>query len=83
MLVHASIRPGVTLENQTTHDLLWIHEPSLGSDANLGDIVVHDRTPVTAPLLRANRIALDTGAYFGGDLTCAVLENHRISFLQA
>ena len=83
LFVHAGIRPGVPLENQTAHDLLWIREPFLGSDADLGAIVVHGHTPVVAPLLRANRIALDTGAYFGGDLTCAVLKQDRIGFLQA
>ena len=83
LFVHAGIRPGVALDAQDRHDLLWIREPFLTSDADLGAIIVHGHTPVPAPLVRANRIDIDTGAYLGGELTCAVLEDDRIGFLQA
>lgn len=83
LFVHAGIRPGVALEAQDRHDLLWIREPFLTSDDDLGIVVVHGHTPVPAPLMRLNRIDIDTGAYLGGELTCAVLEEDRIGFLQA
>jgi len=83
LFVHAGIRPGVPLEAQDRHDLLWIREPFLTSDDDLGIVVIHGHTPVPAPLMRLNRIDIDTGAYLGGELTCAVLEADRIGFLQA
>lgn len=83
VFVHAGIRPGVAMEAQDRHDLLWIREPFLTSDDDFGIVVVHGHTPVPAPLVRPNRIDIDTGAYLGGELTCAVLEEDRIGFLQA
>ncbi|MCX7668708.1 MAG: metallophosphoesterase, partial [Anaerolineae bacterium] len=83
LFVHAGIRPGLALDRQSRDDLLWIREPFLSSDADLGAVVVHGHTPVSAPLVRANRIDIDTGAYLGGDLTCAILEEDRIGFLFA
>lgn len=55
----------------------------MSSNADLALIIVHGHNLVTTPLLRCNRIALDTGDYFGGELTCAALEDDRIDFLQA
>ena len=47
-------------------------------------VVVHGHTPEeSVPVLRANRIGLDTGAVLGGPLTCAVLEADRVGFLQS
>ena len=46
-------------------------------------MVVHGHTPVKAPVVPHNRIAIDTGAVFGGKLTCVVLEAETIGFLTA
>lgn len=73
----------MTLENKIFHELLWVREPFMSSNADLALIIVHGHNLVTTPLLRCNRIALDTGDYFGGELTCAALEDDRIDFLQA
>jgi serine/threonine protein phosphatase 1 len=81
--VHAGIRPGVALENQARDDLLRMRQPFLYSDAEFGAVVVHGHTPVKAPVVRHNRIAIDTGAVFGGKLTCVVLEAETIGFLTA
>lgn len=80
--VHAGVRPGVPLTAQKTEDMLWIREPFLSSDAAFGAVVVHGHTPVAAPVLRPNRIGIDTGAVMGGHLTCAVLEADRVGFIQ-
>ena len=82
LFVHAGIRPGVPLEQQTRHDMLWIREPFLSSKADHGFVVVHGHTPRREPTVRANRIDIDTGAVIGGVLTCAVLEDDRLGFLQ-
>lgn len=83
VFVHAGIRPGVALEAQTRDDLLRMRQPFLYSEADFGAVVVHGHTPVKAPVVRHNRIAIDTGAVFGGKLTCAVLEDATIGFLTA
>jgi serine/threonine protein phosphatase 1 len=80
---HAGIRPGVPLEAQTKEDLLRIRQPFLFTDVDFGAVVVHGHTPVKAPVVRHNRIAIDTGAVFDGVLTCAVLEGRRIGFITA
>lgn len=83
VFVHAGLRPGVPLDAQTEEDLLWIREPFLSSDADFGKCVVHGHTPVGAPDARANRINIDTGAVFGGALTCLILEGRDRRYLQS
>ena len=80
---HAGIRPGVALDQQDRHDLMWIREPFLSFKGDLGAVVVHGHTPGRAPVVRPNRIGIDTGAVYGGELTCAVLENAQVGFLTA
>jgi len=82
MFAHAGVRPGVSLDHQSPDDLLWIRGPFLTSDAEFGAIVVHGHTITPRPLVLTNRIALDTGAYDSGRLTCGVFEGDRLRFLQ-
>lgn len=83
LFVHAGVRPGVPLHEQTREDMLRIRQPFLYTERDLGAVVVHGHTPVKAPAVRHNRIAIDTGAVFGGQLTCLVLEGDRLGFLFA
>jgi len=83
LFVHAGVRPGVPLAAQSEQDMLWIREPFLSSGEDFGAVVVHGHTPEAAPVVRHNRIGIDTGAVMGGRLTCAVLEADRIGFLSA
>jgi serine/threonine protein phosphatase 1 len=82
VFVHAGVRPALALAEQARQDLLWIREPFLSSDVPHEAVVVHGHTPEDGPVVRANRIGLDTGAVLGGHLTCAVLEGDRVRFLQ-
>jgi serine/threonine protein phosphatase 1 len=81
LFVHAGIRPGVSLRQQTADDLVRIRQPFLYSETEFAAVVVHGHTPGPAPVLRQNRICIDTGAAFGGRLTCAVLEADRVGFI--
>ena len=83
VFVHAGVRPGVPLDEQSDHDLIWIREPFLSSDADHGAVVVHGHTPVEAVEVRFNRIDIDTGAVFTGNLTCLVLEGTTRGLLGA
>lgn len=81
--VHAGVRPGVALEDQTAQDQMWIRKRFLESEAEHGAIVVHGHSVSLEPQVRANRIGIDTGAYASGVLTCLVLEGSQHRFLQA
>lgn len=83
LFVHAGIQPGVALDHQSRHDMLWIREPFLSSSADHGAVIVHGHTPKRAPVVQPNRIAIDTGAVIGGALTCVVLEADKLGFLQS
>ena len=83
LFVHAGVRPGVPLEEQDPHDLVWIRGPFLKSDEDFGKIVVHGHTPAREPVIRANRIGIDTGAVFTDRLTALKLEGGSRTLLQA
>jgi serine/threonine protein phosphatase 1 len=81
LFVHAGVRPGIPLGSQTQDDLLWIREPFLSFTGDLGRVVVHGHTPQETPVVRVNRIGIDTGAVAGGSLTCLVLQADEMGFL--
>jgi serine/threonine protein phosphatase 1 len=78
---HAGARPGIPLDEQDPHDLLWIRDEFLSSRASFGKVVVYGHTPVETPARRSNRIGIDTGAYATDRLTAAVLERNECRFL--
>jgi serine/threonine protein phosphatase 1 len=81
LFVHAGVRPGVPLDEQSDRDLIWIREEFLASKDFHGKIVVHGHSYKTEPEVLPNRIGIDTGAYATGRLTCLVLEGHSVRFL--
>lgn len=81
VFVHAGIRPGVPLEAQDEDDLIWIREEFLWDGRDHGFVVVHGHTPQDAPEVLTNRINIDTGAVYGGMLTCLALEGTEYRFL--
>jgi serine/threonine protein phosphatase 1 len=79
--VHAGVREGVAIEDQAPEDLMWIRDVFLWSHADFGKIVVHGHSITDQPVIRANRIGIDTGAYATGTLTCVALEGTERRFL--
>ena len=75
--VHAGVRPGIPLAQQTKDAMLWIREPFLSDPTDHGLFIVHGHTPQKSgrPDLRANRVNVDTGAVYGGPLTAAVFDD--------
>jgi serine/threonine protein phosphatase 1 len=82
LFVHAGVRPGVPLSAQSEADLIWIRGPFLDYNQPFGKIVVHGHTPVREPVMRPNRIGIDTGAVFTGRLTALRLQDGALDFLQ-
>ena len=82
VFVHAGLRPGVPLAEQVADDLLWIRHEFLDAEEPFGKIVVHGHTPERKPVVRTNRIGIDTGAVFSGCLTALRLANGTRDFLQ-
>jgi serine/threonine protein phosphatase 1 len=79
--VHAGIRPGRDLSEQSEDDLFWIREDFLLHEEPFEKFIVHGHTPVRAPDIKPNRINIDTGAYATSKLTCLVLEGDEKRFL--
>ena len=83
LFVHAGVRPGIPLDEQSRTDLRWIREPFLGDRTDHGFIVVHGHTIREEVDELPNRIGIDTGAYRHGVLTAIGLEAGDRWFLQA
>jgi serine/threonine protein phosphatase 1 len=81
LFVHAGVRPTLPLDRQVAEDLLWIREPFLSWRRDLDKVVVHGHTVGADPIVRNNRIGIDTGACWTGCLTCLVLEEGEYRFL--
>ena len=80
--VHAGVRPGLGLGDQDANDMMWIRDEFLNSTANFGKVVVHGHSIKPQPVVRSNRIGIDTGAFATGVLTCLVLAGAEQSFIQ-
>jgi serine/threonine protein phosphatase 1 len=74
LFVHAGVRFGIPLDEQSEADLLWIRNDFLDRNVNFGKFIVHGHTPVREPDLRPYRINIDTGAYATGNLTLLTIQ---------
>lgn len=81
LAVHAGIRPGVPLPEQTQQDLIWIRAGFLDDVTDHGALVVHGHTTVPEVELHPNRLALDTGAAYGGPLSAVAIEGREVFLL--
>jgi serine/threonine protein phosphatase 1 len=79
IFVHAGLNPDVPLAEQGVYDLLWVRYEFIESENDIGKIVVFGHTPVgEKPLIRKNKIGIDTGVVYGGKLTCIELPDIKI-----
>lgn len=78
MFVHAGVRPGVPLDQQSETDLLWIRSPFLEDRLDHGPLIVHGHTAIDKPRHYGNRINLDSGAAYGGPLSAVVIEGRDV-----
>lgn len=82
IFVHAGLRPGVPVQEQSEQDLLWIREDFLRRPWTGDHVVVHGHTPVDEVEINARRIGVDTGAYATGVLSAIRLEGPTRALLQ-
>ncbi|WP_316858567.1 metallophosphoesterase [uncultured Cohaesibacter sp.] len=83
--VHAGLRPGCPIEDNSVRDMLWIRDDFLVEQNASDRLIVHGHTPVDTPLVGPGRIGIDTGAVYGGSLTglCIEGENHHFIEVKA
>lgn len=81
LFVHAGLRPGLSLNEQSQRDMLWIREEFLDDAAAFDHLIVHGHTPEDAIHRDDRRIGLDTGAFLTGKLSAARLFGTDVAFL--
>lgn len=82
IFVHAGMRPGHPLDEQSDTDLLWIRDDFLHHDgAPFAKPVVHGHTPTLRPVVTRYRIGVDTGACMGGALTAVRLSAQGVRLI--
>jgi len=81
IFVHAGLKPGLPLEKQAAHDLLWVREEFFWRKRDWPETIVFGHTPFAKPFQQGRLIGIDTGAAYGGRLTCLVLP--EVEFIQS
>ena len=73
--VHAGIDPDIPLDKQNKNTLIWQRRSKFFSNTKvLEKIIVHGHTPQPKIENLANRINLDTGAFYSGILSCLIID---------
>ena len=78
IFVHAGLKPGFSPAEQPVHNLLWVRQEFIDSEYDFGKLVIFGHTPLSHPLISPNKIGIDTGAVYGGKLTCVELPAIKI-----
>jgi serine/threonine protein phosphatase 1 len=83
-VVHAAADPRRAMDDQTARVLTWGHPEFLTVARSDGQWVAHGHTRFERPLLKDNRISVDTGAWETGILSSAmILPDGQVGFVQA
>ena len=73
--VHAGIDPDVPLDKQYKNTLIWQRSSKFFDNTKVFEkIIVHGHTPQPKIENLANRINLDTGAFYTGILSCLIID---------
>lgn len=83
IFVHAGLRPGIPISEQSETDLLWIRREFHDDPRDHGKLVVHGHTPEKAVTHYGNRVNLDTGAGYGKRTGVVVIEGRDVWELTA
>jgi serine/threonine protein phosphatase 1 len=80
IFVHAGLRDGIPLNQQTEEDLLWIREEFIYSTYDWNKRIVFGHTALETPFVTPGKVGIDTGAVYGNKLTAVELP--RMKFYQ-
>ena len=82
--VHAGVRPGIPLDQQTVETKLWICDGFLRYTGPFPKYIVHGHSPTkyldppqVTPDVRDNRCNVDTGAGVNGPLSAAIFNDRQ------
>ncbi|WP_022703610.1 metallophosphoesterase [Pseudorhodobacter ferrugineus] len=81
MFVHAGVRPGIVVTDQTEDDLCWIRDGFLDYRGAFPWLVVHGHTALDTAVNYGNRVNIDSSAAYGGPLTAVAIEGRDVSVL--
>jgi serine/threonine protein phosphatase 1 len=73
LYVHAGIKPQVPMRDQEKYDLIWIRDEFISSPTGIHKKVIFGHTPFARPMVKPDKIGIDTGAVYGGVLTAIEL----------
>ena len=80
--VHAGINPDISLEMQEKETMLWTREKHFFNPTmEYEKIIVHGHTPREKIEKLPCRINLDTGSFYSGKLSCLLIEDQQLSFM--
>jgi serine/threonine protein phosphatase 1 len=80
IFVHAGLKDGMPLTEQSEEDLLWIREEFIYSAYDWNKRVIFGHTALEIPFVTPGKIGIDTGAVYGNKLTAVELP--RMKFYQ-
>ncbi len=80
IFVHAGLKPGISIENQSEDDMCWIRGDFIFSEYNFGKKVIFGHTPSKTfmPYFDKYKVGIDTGAIYGGFLSAIMLPEEKI-----
>ena len=81
MFVHAGVRAGIALDQQSDTDLMWIRGTFLTDPRDYGPLIVHGHTAIDRPRHYGNRVNVDSGAAYGGPLSTVVIAGRDVFHL--
>lgn len=85
IFVHAGINPTIWkrnpgMENQQEFDLMWIRDPFIQSTRDFGKKVIFGHTANAEPIVKENKIGIDTMFHNQGKLTAVILPSEEFVF---
>ena len=83
MFVHAGVHPLCPVEDADNQRFTTIRQPFLDGEGWIHDFAVVHGHSIVGPDVERHRIAVDSGAYYTGVLTCAELRGDQVRFICA
>lgn len=83
IFVHAGVRPGIAIQDQSEDDLVWIRKGFLDHEDPFEALIVHGHTAIDTPTHFGNRVNIDSSAAYGGPLSVVVIEGTQVFHLTA